>query len=551
MTVTLDVDAVVIGAGPNGLVAANLLTDRGWDVAVVEPEAEPGGAVRSGEILEPGFVTDLFSAFYPLAIVSPHLRRLELERWGLSWLHAPAVLTHPTPEGTTALLSRDRAITATALDAFHPGDGEAWLALQRDWDGFEAPLIAALMDPFPPLRAGLRLATTIGARRLLPTARRALLSVRRMAEEHFGGAGGGLLLAGSALHADLTPETASSGFLGWLLAGIGQGHGWPVPRSGSGALTAALVDRLQSCGGSLRCASRVERIDIVAGRAVGVRTADGAHLTARRAVIADVVAPTLYDGLLEPDAIIESRRAELARTYQRGAATFKVNWTLDAPIPWLDPAVGAAGTVHLAASLDELTLTAAELAIGRLPRHPFVLVGQMTTSDPTRSPPGTESAWAYTSVPQIVRGDAGGDLRGVDDPSDAARFAERIEARIEQFAPGFLALVRRRSIQTPRDMEHADANLLGGDKSLGTAQLHQQLVFRPAIGLGRAETPIEGLFLASGSAHPGGGVHGACGANAARAAIAADRRRRLMPRSRRRQRARTKDPSSSAERQPA
>jgi phytoene dehydrogenase-like protein len=538
MTVSADVDAVVIGAGPNGLVAANVLADRGWDVVVVEAEDEAGGAVRSGEVLEPGFVTDLFSAFYPLAVVSPHLQRLELERWGLSWSHAPAVLAHPTPDGPTVLLSRDRAITAAALDGFHPGDGEAWLTLQRDWDAYEAPLIAALMDPFPPLRAGFRLATTIGARRLLPTARRALLSVRRMAEEHFGGAGGGLLLAGSALHADLTPETASSGFLGWLLAGIGQAHGWPVPRTGSGALTGALVDRLQSYGASLRCASSVERIDVVVGRAVGVHTADGAHLAARRAVIADVVAPTLYDTLLEPHAVIEARRAELLRTYQRGAATFKVNWTLDTPIPWLDPVVRGAGTVHLAASLDELTITAAELATGRLPRQPFVLVGQMTTSDPSRSPPGTESAWAYTSVPQVVRGDAGGDLGGVDNPSDAARFAERIEARIEQFAPGFLGHIRRRSIQTPRDMERADANLLGGDKSLGTAQLHQQLVFRPTTGLGRAETPIEGLFLASASAHPGGGVHGACGASAARAAIAADRRRQLALPFRRRPRSR-------------
>jgi phytoene dehydrogenase-like protein len=247
---------------------------------------------------------------------------------------------------------------------------------------------------------------------------------------------------------------------------------------------------------------------------------------ARRAIAADVVAPVLYGSLVDSDAIVERRRVDL-RTYQRGAATFKLNWTLDGPIPWSDQAVRGAGTVHLAESMDELTMTAAQLATGWLPSRPFVLVGQMTTSDVTRSPAGTASVWAYTNVPQVVRGDAGGDLSDVVEPANAERFAERIEARIEAFAPGFCSRIRRRSIQTPLDMERADANLLGGDKSLGTAQLHQQLVFRPTIGFGRAETPVAGLFLASGSAHPGGGVHGACGANAARAAIAADRRRRV------------------------
>ena len=526
-------DAVVIGAGPNGLVAANDLAGRGWDVVVLEAEREPGGAVRSDEHLEPGFVSDRFSAFYPLGIVSPHLRRLALEDWGLEWVRPPVTLAHPTEGGPAAVLSVDRHATAATLDQFAPGDGDAWLALQDEWDRIEEPLIASLMSPFPPLRAGARLAMAVGRRNAGVLARRALLSVRRMAEEHFGGAGGGLLLAGSALHADLTPETATSGFLGWLLAGIGQAHGWPVPRGGSSALTTAMARRLCAHGGEVRCQQRVDRIEVAGGRAVAVCTAGGERVVARRAVVADVVAPSLYRTLLDPTAVVGTRAVDL-RTYQRGAATFKVNWTLDGPVPWLDPAVGPAGTVHVAASLDELTTTAAELAMSRLPTDPFVLVGQMTTCDATRSPPGTESLWAYTNVPQVIRSDGRGELRDIEAPDDAARFAARIEARIERLAPGFTARIRRRSIQTPGSMQRDDANLLGGDKSLGTAQVHQQLVFRPTIGLARAETPIAGLFLASGSAHPGGGVHGACGANAARAAIAADRRRRVIERVRRR-----------------
>lgn len=515
------VDAIVIGAGPNGLVAANVLADHGWDVLVVESESEPGGAVRSGELLEPGFVTDRFSAFYPLSIVSPHIEALDLERHGLTWRHAPHVLAHPTDDHT-ALLSRDVSVTAESLDRFAPGDGEAWIALQQRWRDIEPDLIAAFMGPFPPVRSAARLARSLGIRGTAELARDAVIPVKRFASERFDGAGAGLLLAGSALHADVNPNSTLSGLLGWLLAGVGQEHGWPVPEGGAGALTRALVRRLEAAGGTVVCGRRVVRVLTDGHGACGVETADGERLVARHGVLADVVAPSLYLDLLDR-AIVPNRTVQDIGRYQRGSATFKVNWTLDRPIPWSDPVVGGAGTVHLASSIDELTMTAAQLETGRLPADPFVLLGQMTTADPTRSPPGTESVWAYTDVPQYVRGDAAGTLAGLSSPADIEAFAERVQQRIETAAPGFAARIRQRSIQSPHDMESDDANLLRGDKSLGTAQLHQQLIFRPTLGLGRSETPIPKLFLASASAHPGGGVHGACGANAARAAVVARR----------------------------
>lgn len=529
----MQVDAVVIGAGPNGLVAANDLADEGWDVIVLEAQPEPGGAVRSDESLAPGVVTDRFSAFYPLAIVSPHIRRLALERHGLVWEHAPAVLAHPTLDGPTALLSRDVDVTAASLDLFHPGDGDAWRARQLEWCRIEHSVIDAMMEPFPPVRAAVRLLAEIRIRGAAELARTAVLSTRRASEEWFDGAGGGLLLTGSALHADLSPETATGALYGWLLTAIGQSHGWPVPRGGAGALTAALVARLTAAGGSIRCGAEVVSIECEDGRAVAVGTADGRRIEARRAVVADVSAPLLYGRLLAPDDVDARTRREMRR-YQHGSATFKVNWAVDDGIPWSDPAAASAGTVHVARSLDELTVNAAQLAMGQIPDHPFVLVGQMTTTDVTRSPPGTESVWAYTSVPQHVRGDAGGELTGVDAPGDAERFADRMQSRIELFAPGFASRIRHRSLQPPASMERDDANLRRGDKSLGTAQLHQQLVFRPTIGMARPETHIDGLFLASASAHPGGGVHGACGAHAARAAVMADRWRRWSGRARRR-----------------
>ncbi|CAN5814677.1 NAD(P)/FAD-dependent oxidoreductase [soil metagenome] len=523
----MDVDAVVIGSGPNGLVAANLLADEGWSVVVLEAATEPGGAVRTAEVTAPGFRNDLFSAFYPLAAASPVIAGLHLERQGLVWRRAPAVLAHPTPDGPAAVLSTDLDRTAASLDAFAPGDGDAWRALYRRWLAVAEPILDSLLRPFPPVRPGARLAAAIGGpRRLAEFARFALVPVRRLSSELFRGEGGGMLLAGNALHTDLAPESAGSAVFGWLLASLGQDIGWPVPEGGAGSLTGALVTRLEERGGSVRCGTEVRSIEVRGGRAVGVRTADGDDISAGRAVLADVGAPALYERLLAPGHVPERHRAQLGR-FEYCDGTVKVDWALRAPIPWQDPSVAAAGTVHIARSLDELTLFSGQLAAGRIPADPFLLLGQMTTTDPTRSPAGTESAWAYTHVPRNVRGDAGGDLTGTWDERETAAFVARVEARIEAFAPWFGDLIEARHVFTPPGLQATNANLVGGALDGGSAALHQQLIFRPAPGLGRPETPVRGLYLASSSAHPGGGVHGSCGSNAAHAALLHDRFRRV------------------------
>lgn len=512
-------DAVVIGAGPNGLVAANLLVDAGWSVQVLEAQPDPGGAVRHDRGLDPDFVHDLFSSFYPLAAASPVLTRMRLEDHGLRWSHAPSVLAHPRTDGRCAVLDRHVDATAASLDDFAAGDGAAWTRLHDVWQELRPALIDALFTPFPPVRAASRLALRLRAGGGLRLARSLLLPVRRLGEEEFRGEGGRLLLAGNALHADLAPETTGSGGFGWLMSMLGQSYGFPVPVGGSGALTQALIGRLHARGGSVHCGQRVDRIIVRDGRAVGVRTAAGDTVAAGRAVLADVSVPALYGELVEAEHLPGQLLDDLRR-FQWDFATFKVDWALDGPVPWQAEQASRAGTVHLADGVDELTRFAAQIAMGQVPDRPFLLFGQMSTADPSRSPRGTESAWAYTHVPHEVRGDAADEgLTGQWDTKEQELMADRVERQVERFAPGFRSSIRARRVLSPPTLQNMDANLLGGAINGGTTALHQQLFFRPLPGTGRPETPVAGLYLASSGAHPGGGVHGAPGANAARAAL--------------------------------
>jgi len=522
-------DVVVIGSGPNGLVAANLLANRGWSVVVCEAADRPGGAVKSSELIEPGFVNDEFSAFYPLSAASPIIAKMGLEDYGLRWRRAPVVLAHPSADGSCPILSTNLDETVSALNSLTPGDGDAWRELFQLWERVGPGILGSLFSPFPPVRATAKLLRKLRPSEVIPFARFATLPVRRMGEEHFTGEPARRLLAGNALHADFAPETALGGFFGWLLMCLGQSGGWPVPEGGAGRLIDALVRRLEARGGDVRTATPITNIVIRNGRAVAVQTAGGDQIDARRAVIADVSAPSLYLDLVGEDHLPAAFVKHL-RNFEWDLGTVKVDWTLDAPIPWESEAARRAGTLHLAESVDALTMIAAQYSTGHIPARPFLLVGQQSMTDPTRQPAGKETAWAYTHVPNVVKGDVGGELEGAWDEAETEVFVKRMEDEVERLAPGFRSLIRGRHVFTPASLQAANANLRGGALGGGTAQLHQQLVFRPVPGLGRSETPIKGLYLGSSSAHPGGGVHGAPGSNAARAAVAGSIRRRLTRR---------------------
>jgi phytoene dehydrogenase-like protein len=502
------VDAVVIGAGHNGLVAAALLADAGWDVLVLEAETEPGGAVKSAE-LTPGYVSDLCSAFYPLSVASPALNELHLEDHGLRWTHAPAVVGHArsATDEDAPVIYRDIEHTAAELDRHHPGDGRRWLALFDQWQRIKGPLLSTLFAPFPPVRGPIRLLRTLGTGGALELAHLMLLPAGVMAQQLFEGDAARLLLLGNAMHADVPIDAPGSGVMGYLLIMLAQDGGFPVPVGGAGQLTAALVRRATSAGAQIDCQRPVSAIDVKGGRAVAVRTADGETVRVRRAVIADTSAPQLYQKLLPADELPVSLLRNLEH-FVWDTPVLKINYALNAAIPWRSKSLNDAGTVHLGADSDGLIRWMADLNTETLPDRPFMLFGQMTTADPSRSPEGTESAWAYTHLP-----------RGMSDDESADTLSAAVDRVLEEHAPGFAERIVGKVIQRPSDLENSDANLHTGAVNGGTSQLYQQLIFRPTPGFGRAETPIENVYLGSAGASPGGGVHGVCGRNAAQAAL--------------------------------
>ncbi len=465
-------DAIVIGAGPNGLAAAITLARAGKSVLVREAAPTFGGGARSAELTLPGFTHDICSTVQALALASPFLRGVPLAEHGLELVHPPAEFAHPLEDGTAAVSYRSMARTGETLGR----DARAWEQLYgpavADWDQIVPSLLAPpLWPPRHPI-AMLRLGW------------RAFRSARAIATSYFTGDHARGLFAGVAAHSILPLEWAGTAAFGMVLGTSAHVGGWPIARGGSQKLADALVSYLRSLGGILQANARVDTLD---------------ELPPAKAILADVTPRQLVK--IAGKRLPEGYQRRLSK-FQYGPGVFKVDWALSAPIPWKAAACAEAGTVHLGGTFDEVAASERAPWEGRCSERPYVLVVQASRFDPTRAPAGKHTGWAYCHVPH-----------GSTQDMTAA-----IENQMERFAPGFKDTILARSVMNSADMERHNANLIGGDIT-GGANTLGQVFARPVLAMNPYATPAKGLYLCSSSTPPGGGVHGMCGFHAAQAAL--------------------------------
>lgn len=492
---------VVIGAGVNGLVCAAHLAAAGISVVVLEQSPTEFGGISSAEGPLPGFRHDVCAAFFPLTMVAPAFRSLGLTD-ELDWIVPDTVMAHPFDDGSA--LSLERSIDATAAQL--GGGGPGYARFMRRLVDCHQPLMQAALEPPPPGRSALEAARCLRTD-LARLAWRSLLPAGYLGRSWLGDDRSAAWLAGSTSHSDLDPLSPGGGAFALTLQLLGHAVGWPLLRGGSQRLAEALVRRIEASGGEVRHGAPVEQILTTNGRATGVRLAGGERVDAD-AVVATVTAKPFLE-LVPPRALPRGIEFRLRR-WRYDAGTFKVDFALDRPVPWAAEACRRAGVIHIGATLPEFTASFRAARMGEFPERPALVLGQHSLFDQTRAPEGQHMLYCYARSPLALK-----------IPVEEA--ADRVEQQIERFAPGFRTSVLGRAVRSPELMQQHDPSMIGGDLGGGSYQLHQQFIFRPHPRMFRTRTPVNGLYFANASAHPGGGVHGTQGLAAAQF-ILADRR---------------------------
>ena len=464
-------DAIVVGAGPNGLAAAIRLAQAGRSVHVIERNATIGGGCRTEELTLPGVLHDPCSAIHPLGLASPFFRSLPLDRYGLEWVHPTVPLAHPLDDGSAVLMHRSVDDTAAGLG----DDAEAYRDLFAPIVQSSEAIIHQLLGPFHLPRHPIQ---------LLRFGLNAVRSTTGLARSRFNGEPARAMFAGLGAHSILPLESPTSAGFGLMLGLLGHTVGWPLPRGGAQRFMDALAGYLASLGGTIETSSPVTTM----------RDVDGAD-----AVLFDLAPRQLVD--IAGDDLPATYRKRLSR-FRYGAGVFKVDWALDGPVPWTAQECLQAGTVHVGGRMEEIAEAEREVGAGRAPARPFVLLAQQSLFDPTRAPAGLQTLWGYCHVPNGCR----------------ENMTERIEAQIERFAPGFKRRIVARSVISPADMEAHNPNYIGGDIN-GGIQDARQLFTRPLIRRDPYSTPNRRIYLCSSSTPPGGGVHGMSGFHAAQSAL--------------------------------
>jgi phytoene dehydrogenase-like protein len=470
------VDAVVVGAGPNGLAAAIELARAGRRVTVLEAAPTAGGGTRSAELTLPGFVHDVCSTIHAFGRTSPFLAGLKLERHGLRWLEAPAALGHPFDDGTAVLVRGGVAETAGGL-----GDPEDADAYRRLFDPLVDGWASLLPDILAPFHIPRSVPRSLRLARFGWTAVQPATSVAR----RFRGARARALFAGVAAHSILRLTEPVSAAAALVLLGAAHADRWPFPEGGAGRLADALSVELDSLGGSIVTGHRVDRLD---------------ELPAHSVALFDV-APRRLESIAGDRLPPGYRR--MLRRYRHGPGIFKLDLAIDGAIPWQAAELAEAGTVHLGGTLEEIARSEASVAAGRVPDRPFVLLVQTSRFDRTRAPEGRNTVWAYCHVPN----------------GSSADLTEPILRQVERFAPGFRAQILAAKATDPSQLAAANPNDFGGDIANGRMDL-AQLFTRPGRRFWDPyATPDRSIYLCSAATPPGGGVHAMCGAHAARSAL--------------------------------
>ncbi len=512
------VDHVIIGSGINGLVAASLLALKGDRVLVLEREAQPGGCLRTEE-LAPGYLHDVMAATFVLFMTSPAGAALgpHLARHGWEYCHTP----HPTavlrPDGQAVVLTTDRAANVAALEALAPGDGAAFAA-DADGVGADAPFLFALLGQrlwsWPMAKLLFGQARKRGLRGLVAWFGQALDPARAWLESTYRSPGAQALFAPWVLHTGLTVEAAYSGQMGRVIAFALEAAGAPILKGGAGQAAQAFRALIEANGGQVRCNADVDRIVVRNGRVEAVRLAGGEEI-ATRSVLASVAPGQLYDRLLEGVNLPEDRAA--LRKFRHGRGNFQLHYALDGVPDWLTPGLDQVALIHLADGIDSVSKSSNEAERGMLPATPTICVGQPSRLDPSRCPPGKAVLWLQIpDAPRIIKGDAAGEIEGTDWDEVREAFADRIERILARHIKGFDKLILARRAYSPKDLERMNVNLVGGDPYGGHCGIDQFFVWRPLAHSTNGEGPVRGLIHIGASTHPGPGLGGGSGFNAAK-----------------------------------
>jgi len=502
-------DAVVIGAGVNGLAAAVHLGAKGWKVAVVERADVAGGAVKTCEITRPGFRHDLYAMNLGMFAGSPFFaaHKDQLIAHGLEFVSAEHCFASAFPDGSWLGVDKNLEATAARIAAVSPSDAERWRAMVTAF-ALDAPHIFALLgSPLPSWQA---LRTVFAAWRVrgtawvADTARLLVASPREWLDENFDSAKLKAMIAVWGMHLDFSPDCAGGALIAYVESMAEQSFGMALGRRGADTIVSAMVRAIEKSGGEVRLGAPVRNIIIESGAAKGVVLASGERIEATRAVIANLHPRVLF-GNLVADAPAPARR--LAK-FRPGPATMMIHLALSDLPAWSAGAeLRRFAYVHLAPSLAAMAKTYTEALDGLLPAEPALVVGQPTAIDPSRAPPGQHVLWVQVRVlPSRIRGDAADAIAGTDWDVVKEAFADRVIGIIERYAPGFSANILARAVLSPADLERDNPNLVGGDSLGGSHHLDQNFLFRPAFGWSRYRTPFDRLYMVGASTWPGAGT---------------------------------------------